>query len=189
MKKVHFTLFIIFILASCQDTSDVIYKTKGGEFASKTGNFIADFPVVPVHSVIENQLGLEKFELHLFRATLGANKVFSIEYVDYPEYMIQSMTDEQLYNQAITNLSNKMADAFVLGKKEPIHQHGLRGESFILELNENAKKKNLQGFMKGNVFRDGNRFYTVMYIGISDKHVGSFLNSFRLINSSKTELK
>jgi len=187
MNKVLLLLLITFQLISCQDTSDMIYKTKEGAYASKQGNFIADFPVAPNYSAIDNQIGLEKFQLHLFRATLGASKFFSIEYVDYPEYMVTSMTDKELFNQAITNLSNKMSDAFVLGKKEPIDQHGLRGESFILALNENAKKQKLQGFIKGSVFRDENRFYTILYIGTSDKHVGSFLNSFRLINSSKTQ--
>jgi hypothetical protein len=182
LKNIFYCLFFL-ILTSCSgDSSDTIYKTKGGDFGSKTGKFIADFPTKPNHSVIENQIGLEKFQLHLFRSTLGVNKIFSIEYVDYPEYMIKSTTDEELYNQAITNLSNKMSESFTLERKEAIEQHDLKGQSFTLKLNESAINKGAEGFIKGSVFKKGNRFYTIMYIGTNDINIGSFLKSFRLLN-------
>ena len=172
-------MLITFI--SCGNENDDIYKTKSGEFASISGNFIADFPTKPNYSSIDNQIGLDKFQLHLFRSTLGSNKIFSIEYNDYPEHMIKSMTDEQFYSQGVTNFSNKMAEAFELEFQKPIEQHGIKGQYFVLNLKQSAVNKGIKGHIEGKLFRNGNRVYTVTYIGRNDQNTDPFMNSFRLI--------
>jgi len=182
MTKKILLILTIFVFISCgKNEADDIYKTKGGEYASKTGNFVADFPTEPNHTAIDNQIGLDKFKIHLYRSTLGPKKIFNIEYNDYPEHMIKSMSNEQLYNQGVTNYANKMAESFNLQYQEPIEQHGLSGQKFQLELNDNAKNKGLDGFILGRLFRQGNRVYTVTYIGVNDKNVSSFVDSFRLL--------
>ncbi len=177
-------LLILTILAflSCGNESDeMIYKTKNGEFASQPGNFIADFPTKPNYSTIDNQIGLDKFQIHLFRSTLGSKKIFSVEYSNYPEHMIKSMTDEQIYSQGVANFSNKMAEAFKLDFQKPIKQHGLNGQYFVLNLKQNAIEKGIKGHIQGKLFRKGNRVYTITYIGQNDKNIDPFMESFRLI--------
>ena len=182
MTKKILLILTIFTFVSCgKNESDDIYKTKGGEYASKTGNFVADFPTEPNHTAIDNQIGLDKFQIHLYRSTLGPQKIFNIEYNDYPEHMIKSMSNEQLYNQGVTNYANKMAESFNLQFTEPVEQHGLSGQKFQLELNDNAKTKGLDGFILGRLFRKGNRVYTITYIGVNDKRASSFVDSFRLL--------
>ncbi|TXG36697.1 hypothetical protein [Seonamhaeicola maritimus] len=181
IQKLLLTLTILTFLSCGNESDKMIYKTKGGEFASEQGNFIADFPTKPGYSAIDNQIGLDKFQLHLFRSSLGPNKIFSIEYNDYPEHMIKSMTDEQIYSQGVTNFSNKMAEAFKLEFQEPIEQHGLSGHYFVLNLKQNAIEKGIKGHIQGKLFRNGNRVYTITYIGQDDKNVDVFMNSFRLI--------
>ena len=180
IKKISLLLIIITFL-SCSNEANDIYKTKSGEFASKMGNFIADFPTKPKYSSIDNQIGLEKFQLHLFRSTLGANKIFSIEYTDYPEHMIKSMSDEQLYAQGVANFSNKMAEAFNLDFQKSIEQHGLKGHFFVLYLKQSEIDKGINGFIQGKLFRKGNRVYTITYLGEDDKNIDAFMDSFRLI--------
>ncbi|TYB78200.1 hypothetical protein [Bizionia myxarmorum] len=177
-------LLILTILTfiSCGNKSnETIYKTKSGEYASKTGNFIAAFPFEPNYTAIDNQMGLDKFQIHLYRSALNQNKIFSIEYYDYPEYLSKSMTDEQLYLQGVTNFSNKMAESFKLEFQEAIEQHGLKGQYFVLNLKKNALDKGIKGHIQGKIFRKGNRIYTITYVGQDDKNVDSFMKSFRLI--------
>lgn len=182
MTKNLLLIFTILSFLSCGNESNkMIYKTKGGEFASQPGNFIADFPTEPNYSAIDNQIGLDKFQIHLFRSTLGPNKIFSIEYLDYPEHMIKSMTDEQIYSQGVTNYSNKMTEAFKLEFQESIEQHGMNGQYFVLNLKQNAIDKGIKGHIQGKLFRNGNRVYTVTYMGQDDKNVDTFMKSFRLI--------
>ncbi len=180
-KKLLLILTILTFLSCGNESDKMIYKTKGGEFASQAGNFIADFPTKPNYSAIDNQIGLDKFQIHLFRSTLGPNKTFSVEYNDYPEHMIKSITNEQLYSQGVTNFSNRMAEAFKLEFQEPIKQHGLKGHYFVLNLNQNAIDKGIKGHIQGKLFRQGNRVYTVTYIGKNDKNTDKFMQSFRLI--------
>ena len=92
---------ILAVISCGKNESDNIYKTKAGEYASKTGNFVADFPTEPKHTAIDNKIGLDKFQLHLYRSTLGPNKIFNVEYSDYPEHMIKSLPKEQLFNQVL----------------------------------------------------------------------------------------
>ena len=180
IKKLLLVLTIL-TLFSCGDENDDIYKTKSEEFASKKGNFIADFPTKPYYSSIDNQIGLDKFQTHLIRSTLGENKVFSIEYIDYPQYMIKSTSDEQLFAQIVTNFTNKMADSFDLDFQKPIEQHGLKGQYFVLKLNQYAISKGIIGHIEGKIFRNGNRVFTVTYLGRYDKNTDPFMSSFRLL--------
>lgn len=182
MTKQLALIIIILTFISCGNkTNKTIYKTKTGEYASKTGNFIADFPAEPNYSAIDNQIGLDKFKIHLFRLALSQNKLFSVEYYDYPKHMMKSISDEQIYSQGITNFSNKMSDTFKLEFQEPIEQHGLKGQYFVLNLNQNAIDKGIEGHIQGKLFRKGNRIYTVSYIGKEDKNIDDFMKSFRLI--------
>ena len=182
MTKNLFLIFTILTFVSCGDESDkMIYKTESGEFASKSGNFIANFPIKPSYTAIDNQIGLDKFQIHLFRSTLGRDRIFSIEFYDYPEYMIKSMTDEQLYSQAVTNYSNKMAEEFKLEYQKPIEQHRIKGQYFVLNLKQSALDKGIKGHIQGKLFRKGNRVYTVTYIGLNDRNINPFMESFRLI--------
>jgi len=180
-KKVLLILTFIAFLSCGDKTNDDIYKTKSGAYASKTGNFIVHFPTKPKYTSIDNQIGLDKFQIHLYRSTLGAQKIFNVEYNDYPEHMIKSLSNEQLYTQGVANFANKMAESFNLQYQKPIEQNDLNGQAFQLELNKNAKNKGHDGFIMGRLFRDGNRVYTITYIGVNDKNVDSFIDSFRLI--------
>ncbi len=183
MKNNLLFIFALIIFSSCgNDPNHFVYKTKSGEYASKPGNFIADFPIGPKHSAIDNQIGLDKFQMHLFRSTLGPNKNFSIEYVDYPEHMITSMTDEQIYSQGVTNYANKVSESFQLESLESIEQHGLKGQYFVLTLKQSAIDKGAKGYIEGKLFRNGNRVYTITYLGHNDNNTGAFMKSFRLIN-------
>tara|TARA_R110002073_G_scaffold138424_1_gene288022 strand:- start:5215 stop:5517 length:303 start_codon:yes stop_codon:yes gene_type:complete len=79
MRKVLLSFFAFLTIFSCgNESTDNIYKTKSGEYASKPGNFIADFPTEPKHSAIDNQIGLDKFQIHLFRSTLDQIKYFQL---------------------------------------------------------------------------------------------------------------
>ncbi|WP_424494949.1 hypothetical protein [Salinimicrobium sp. GXAS 041] len=177
-KLLLILIFLAFISCGKKDSHD-IYQTKGGEYVSKKGNFIADFPTLPTHTAIDNQIGLDKFKIHLYRSTIGKQKIFNIKYIDYPEHMVKSLSDEQLYIQGVTNYSNKMSESFNLLYQKPIEQHGLNGRAFQLELNEIAKNKGHEGFIMGRLFRINNRVYTITYIGIDDKNAGPFIDSFR----------
>lgn len=182
MLRKSLLIFTILTFVSCvNNANENIYKTKYGEYATKSGNFIADFPAKPSYSSIDNQIGLDKFQIHLFRSSLGSNKRFSVEYNDYPEHMIKSMTNKQLYSQTVTGFSNKMAEAFKLEFQEPIEQHGLKGHYFVLNLKQSVLDKGIRGHIQGKLFRKGNRVYTVTYVGLDDKNVDSFMKSFRLI--------
>lgn len=178
------TIIIFLVLVTtvaCGDKSNDIYKTKTGAFASQSGNFMANFPSKPSYTSIDNQIGLDKFQIHLFRSSLGKQSIFSIEFTDYPEFMIKSLTDEQLYDQGVSNFSNKVEASFDLHFQEPIVQHGLNGRAFQLEPNATVKNRGLDGFIMGRIFRQENRVYTVTYMGLDNKHVGTFLDSFKLL--------
>ena len=183
MKNKLVCIITLLVLVSCNDTvNNDVYKTKDGEYASRSGNFVADFPTQPKYTTIDNQIGLDKFKIHLYRSALGAQKIFSIEYVDYPEHFIASMDNEQLYAQSVNNFANKMRGSFMLVLNENIEQHSLKGKAFQLEASKEIKNQGLNAFIMGRLFRKDNRVYTITYTGVDDKHVDSFLNSFRLLN-------
>ncbi len=91
------------------------------------------------------------------------------------------MTDEQIYSHGVTIFANKMADSFKLEFQEPTMHNGLNGVHFVFGLKKHLADKGVKGFIAGKLFRNGNRFYTVTYIGENDKRTDSFMNSFRLI--------
>ena len=95
--------------------------------------------------------------------------------------MIKSMTDEQLYSQGVTNYSNKVAETFKLEFQKPIEQHGIKGQYFVLNLKQSALDKGIKGHIQGKLFRKGNRVYTVTYVGLNDRNINPFMESFRLI--------
>ena len=181
MIKKLILLFSIIMFISCGNENDDIYKTKSKEYASKSGNFIIKFPTKPNYSLIENQIGLDKFHINLIRSTLGINKIFSLEYTDYPEYLLKSKTDEQLFDQVIENYSNKMTESFKLKQQKPIEQHGIKGRYFVFTLKESAIDQGVFGHIEGKIFRKGLRIYTVTYLGVNDKHTDEFINSFRFL--------
>ena len=183
MKRALFFLFISLQCIGCgSEGSNDIYKTSNGDYGSKKGNFIADFPTKPKLTTIDNQIGMDKFQIHLYRSTLGGQKIFNVEYYDYPENLINDISDEEFLVQGVNNFSRKVAESFDLEYQNPITQHGLKGQAFQLELNKTAKAKGLDGFIMGRLFRKGNRVYTITYIGVDDKNIDSFIDSFKLIN-------
>ena len=95
--------------------------------------------------------------------------------------MIKSISDEQFYKQGVANFTNKMAESFKLEFQESIEQHGLKGQYFVLNLNQRALNKGIKGHIQGKLFRKGNRVYTVTYLGLNDKNTDTFMKSFRLI--------
>ena len=181
IKKIFLICGFIALLSCGNNNSDDIYITKIGEYASKTGNFIAEFPTEPNHSSIDNQIGLDKFKIHNIKSSLGPKNFFTVEYVDYPEYIIKSMSDEQIFEQSINAVANKLAGNFVLQNQKTIEQNGLTGKAFQLESTDVAKSKGYDAFVLGRLFRNGNRIYTVSYAGVNDERAGTFVNSFRLI--------
>ena len=56
IKKLFLILIVLGFLSCGNKTNETIYKTKDGEYASKHGNFIADFPTKPNYSAIDNAL-------------------------------------------------------------------------------------------------------------------------------------
>ncbi len=95
--------------------------------------------------------------------------------------MITSMSDEQIFNQGVTNYSNKVSESFQLESQESIEQHGLNGKYFVLRLNQGAIDKGVKGYIEGKLFRKGNRVYTITYLGHNDKNTDAFMKSFRLM--------
>lgn len=180
-KKLFLLLSILSIISCGKNESDDIFKTKSGQFASRFGNFVASFPTEPHYTVIDNQVGFDKFQIHIYRSTLGPQKVFTIEYNDYPEHAIKSLSNEQIYFQGVSNFANKMSENFILQLQEPIEQHGIKGQHFQLAPKESARKKGLNGFVIGRLFREGNRVYTITYIGVNSKKITPFMDSFRLL--------
>lgn len=180
--KLFLFVFTVIICFSCgnESNSEVIYKTKSGEYASKTGKFIAKFPTEPVYSIVEREFGHETLEVHAFRTVLGLNKIFAVDYIDYPEAYIKQMSDEEILKQAMINYIYQASDSFELDFEKPIEQHGLNGQYFVLRLNENMSKKGAKGHVLVQVFKKENRVYSISYLGHNDKQTGEFLDSFRL---------
>lgn len=182
MVKKLLLILTTFIFISCgNEKNENLYKTTSGEYASKTGNFVVKFPSEPSYSVSENQIGSDQFQIHTFRSALGPNKIFTVEYIDYPSSFIKSMTDEEIYTQGIANFSNNIAETFTLEFQEPIEQHGIKGQYFVFNLKQTAKDKGIKGHIVGMLFRNENLVYTVTYMGRNDNKTGEFMDSFRFI--------
>ncbi|TXE17264.1 hypothetical protein ES692_09775 [Psychroserpens burtonensis] len=180
MKLKLFIVTLFLVMLSCKDDS-VVYKTTSGAYASKTGKFYAKFPTKPNLSIQDNKIGADEFEVFAYRSTLGPNKIFSIEYFDYPGEMVKAMPNEQFLDQAVTNYSYAMASNFELDFKEPVNNGDLKGVYFVLQLKENPAIKGIEGMILGEIFKIGNRVYTITYHGIPDKRVDTFIESFKIM--------
>ncbi|WP_431135017.1 hypothetical protein [Psychroserpens mesophilus] len=181
-KAIRLFIFIVGICCmSCENNnSEYIYKTKTGEYASKTGRFIAKFPAKPSYSKVEREFGKELLELHSFRTVLGPNKIFAIEYIDYPEAYINQMTDEEVFKLSKTNYIYQTSNTFELDYEDDIEQHGLKGKYIVLKPTQNLTEKNSNGHFLIQVFKKENRVYSISYLGRNDKQTGAFMDSFRL---------
>ena len=184
MKRLLLMTLVFCCVACGSDTDKMIYATKGGEFGSQQGNFVADFPTKPKYTLLERQSGTESYEVHTFRSTLGPNKIFTLEYIDYPESTISLFTNEEIYDLSIQNYASQVIENFVLDSQKPIEQHGLKGQYFVLNLNQAALDKGIKGHIEGSIFRSGNRVYTISYTGRLDKNVDTFMESFRILNQN-----
>jgi len=181
MIKKIILLGYLFVIISCGDSSNDIYKAQSGEYASPKGNFIIKFPVKPNYGVINNQIGLEKFKLNLFTVALGANKTFSLEYVDYPKDLFNDKPAHQIFKETISGLKNRMGDVFYLASNEEIVQHGITGRKFILSFKEEYIERGARGHIEGRLFKINNRIYTLLFKGLNNDHVKPFMDSFRLL--------
>ncbi|WP_188467121.1 hypothetical protein [Bizionia arctica] len=178
-------LLTIFTLNSCQSqTKDKtkMKKTESGEFYSESGNFIIDFPIKPTLRVIDNQIGMDKYKIYNYQAVAGQQMIYMAEYIDFPEYIIESWDKDQAYNQILKTLEAKYGGVFDLTKKEPTEQNNLNGIYFEFSLNPNANvPKGMKGGIKGKVFFVGNRSYQLTYFGEEQELIENYLNSFRLL--------
>ena len=168
----------LFLYSCNSDDSLKVYRTESGEYVSDSGKFIAKFPSEPKGTIVENQLGIDKFNIYHFQSNLGPNKQFIIEFVDYPKHLVKSQTNEQVYSQGITNLLNKLGKTFRLQSKKTIEQYGIKGEYFVIELSDNTKQQDF--YLEGILFFNNPRLYTVLFYGQSDDKVQEFITSFRL---------
>lgn len=178
-------LLTIFTLNSCQSQSKdktEMYKTESGEYASKSGNFIIDFPMKPTLRVIDNQIGMDEYKIYNYQAVAGQQMIYMAEYIDFPKYIIESWDKEQLYEQILKTLEAKYGGVFKLTKKEPTEQYSLKGIYFEYSLNPNANvPRGVKGGIKGKIFFVGNRSYQLTYLGEEQELIEKYLNSFRLI--------
>ncbi|WP_204345257.1 hypothetical protein [Psychroserpens algicola] len=181
MKIKLLALLCFTALLSCKNDSD-IYKTTSGAYASKQGKFVAKFPTEPLLSVHENKIGFKEFQVYAYRSTLGTNKIFSVEYFDYPGDMIEAMPNQEFLEQAVSNYTYQMSANFELDFKEPVSNGDLEGIYFVLQPKENATIHGLKGMILGEVFKTSNRVYTITYLGIPDAKVDAFIDSFTIIN-------
>lgn len=187
IKKLILIGCCIFFIVSCGNNANDIYKTQGGEYASQKGNFIIKFPVKPNYGVINNQIGLEKFKLNLFTIALGANKTFSLEYVDYPKGLFNNKSNNRIFNETISGLKNRMGDIFYIESNDDIIQHGIAGRKFILTFKEDYLKKGARGHIEGRLFKINNRIYILLFKGLNNDHVQPFMDSFRLLKNEKKQ--
>ncbi|WP_179319771.1 hypothetical protein [Winogradskyella helgolandensis] len=184
-KKLLILVLTLFSLNACQSqTKDKteMYETESKEYASESGNFIIDFPMKPTLRVIDNQIGMDKYKIYNYQAVAGQQMIYMAEYIDFPEYIIESWDKEQLYSQILNTLEAKYRGVFKLTKKEPIEQHNLRGIYFEYSLNPDANiPRGVKGAIKGAIYFVGNRSYQLTYLGEEQELIEKFLSSFRLI--------
>ena len=136
----------------------------------------------PTLKIIDNQIGMDKYKIYYYQAVMGPQRIYGIEYIDFPEYIIKSWDEDQLYNQTLKTLEAKYNGVFKLSIQEPIEQHGLKGQFFEFSLNPNARvPKGLNGSIKGKIFFSESRAYTITYLGENQEQVEPFLKSFRLM--------
>ena len=178
-------LLTIFTLNSCQSQSKdktEMYKTESGEYASESGNFIIDFPMKPRLQVIDNQIGTDKYKIFNYQAVAGQQMIYMAEYIDFPEYVMESWDKDQAYQQILKTTEAKYGGVFKLTKQEPTEQHNLKGIYYEFSLNPDANvPRGVKGGIKGKIFFVGNRSYQLTYLGEEQELIETYLNSFRLI--------
>ncbi|WP_157588899.1 hypothetical protein [Psychroserpens burtonensis] len=178
-------LLTIFTLNSCQSqTKDKteMEKTESDEFSSESGNFIIDFPMKPALRVIDNQIGTDKYKIYNYQAVAGQQMIYMAEYIDFPEYIMESWDKDQAYDQILKTTEAKYGGVFKLTKKESTEQYNLEGIYYEFSLNPDANvPRGVKGGIKGKIFFVGNRSYHLTYLGEEQELIESFLNSFRLI--------
>jgi len=182
MIKYSLIFLLVITLISCdKKDNDIIYKTKGGDYASKVGNFIANFPTEPDYTKFDRRVMIDTFEINLYRSALSAKRVFNIEYTDYPENTFEKTSNEDVYDEALSNYVRTMSESFTLQHQEVIEQHGLDGIAFQLNTKGKLKKQVTSDYVLGRIFRVGNRVYTITYVGENYKNAATFVNSFRTL--------
>ncbi|MDT0293977.1 hypothetical protein ACFQ3R_11350 [Mesonia ostreae] len=178
-------LLTIFTFNSCQSqTKDKaeMEKTESDEFSSESGNFIIDFPIEPTLRVIDNQIGTDKYKIYNYQAVAGQQMIYMAEYIDFPEYVMESWDKDQAYDQILKTTEAKYGGVFKLTKKESTEQHKLQGIYYEFSLNPDANvPRGVKGGIKGKIFFVGNRSYQITYLGEEQGLIEPFLNSFRLI--------
>ena len=184
-KNLLIILLTIFTLNSCQSQSNdktEMYKTESGEYASESGNFIIYFPMKPTLRVIDNQIGMDKYKIYNYMAVAGKQMIYVAEYIDFPEYVMESWDKDQAYSQILKTLEAKYGGVFKLTKKESTEQNNLKGVYFEYSLNPDANvPKGVNDGIKGKIFFVGNRSYQLTYLGEEQELTEKYLNSFRLI--------
>jgi hypothetical protein len=174
-------LLLLIAFSSCSQSEKEIYKTKSGNYASKPGNFIVYFPTEPKLTVIDNKIGTDEFKIKHFRSTLGADKIFSLEYFDYPDYLLKNRETDNILSESVKNMSNKLGDKFYLTQEKFLTQKGIRGKYFVSELKNEFVEKGIEGYAEGIIFLEKNRIYTQMFMGVDNNHTIDFIKSFRTI--------
>ena len=172
MKKLFLLTIILFFSCNNQNEND-IYKTKSGEYGSKVGNFVIKFISEPNFSIVNNE---NTAPIYRYRATLGVNKIFTLEYFDYADDVLNQVGIEAVYNQIINNVISNFGDNVVDKNVSIVNQHGLEGKHFVVYFKDEVK-----GYVDGKIFLNGNRVYIITYMGKHDKNIDPFMKSFRLI--------
>ncbi len=175
--KITLILFTSILFISCASDSD-IYKTKSGEYGSREGKFIVKFPSEPKSSTIDNQIGLDKFQINLYRSTFGVQEVYSVEYTDYPEYAFASKPDAEVLEEMVQSMSNKLGSEFELAAIRETEGHDPVGRRFLYETRGEVDPD--KPYIIGKVFKKGNRIYTVTFSGKDNNRVAGFIDSFRI---------
>ena len=106
--------------------------------------------------------------------------IYGAEYIDFPDYIIESWDTGDWYNQTLKTLEAKYGGIFKLTKQEPTEQHNLKGQYFEFSLNPDADiPKGVESSIQGKIFFVENRAYTITYFGENQELIEPYLNSFR----------
>lgn len=77
-KRLLSVLLMLVGLLGCQSEKPDIYKTKQGNFASKEGKFVAEFPKEPTVTVQENKIGHETINVYLFESFVRPQNYYRV---------------------------------------------------------------------------------------------------------------
>lgn len=87
MKKIFFFLSLVLLMfIGCDEQpKNDIFKTTDGEYASRMGKFVAQYPSKPFHHIYRKKLPENEdqyYEIHSIRSTFGDKRIFNVEYID-----------------------------------------------------------------------------------------------------------